>query len=401
MLLRATLMALAIAGATAQQVPSIAAYGRDVIVSAPVGDVQYSHQVTISNVAPRLDTRTGKILELGDGSIAKFGDRFYLYGVKYVCTPSPVGPTQGCAKTDRRIWGNMSIGIASSADMVTWRIETYNAIPEMHEVTTVYPAKEYAWFMPTIIHNPTTGVYAMWYYIDDYARGVATADTPTGPFKIVHNCVPNLQLGSDFFFWTGTDGEVYMKHNGGCEGDGAIVKPGEACPTHPPRRGAGICVARLAHNLTDIAESSKRIDAPGEGGGIFERDGRWYIMQGHGCCFCWCGDDAQMFESTTGPFGPYTAANDLINCSTPDYNPDRNCGGPQTPQRGPGAQQFGVYNIPLANNVTGYLWVGIRYGSAPDGNKCHEFQYWDTMDFDTAGHAMPLHFKPEVTLNLA
>ena len=69
--------------------------------------------------------------------------------------------------------------------------------------------------------------------------------------------------------------------------------------------------------------------------------------------FCWCGDDAQMFESTTGPFGPYTAANDLINCSTPDYNPDRNCGGPQTPQRGPGAQQFGVYNIPLANNVTG------------------------------------------------
>ena len=48
----------------------------------------------------------------------------------------------------------------------------------------------------------------MWYYIDDYARGVATADTPTGPFKIVHNCVPNLQLGSDFFFWTGTDGEV-------------------------------------------------------------------------------------------------------------------------------------------------------------------------------------------------
>ena len=45
--------------------------------------------------------------------------------------------------------------------------------------------------------------------------------------------------------------------------------------------------------------------------------------------------------------------------------------------------------------------MGIRYGSAPDGNKCHEFQYWDTMDFDTAGHAMPLHFKPEVTLNLA
>ena len=32
------------------------------------------------------------------------------------------------------------------------------------------------------------------------------------------------------------------------------------------------------------------------------QQGKWYIMQGHGCCFCWCGDDAQMFESTTGPY---------------------------------------------------------------------------------------------------
>ena len=46
------------------------------------------------------------ILELGDGSIAKFGDRFYLYGVKYVCTPSPRTPDGfGCPRHDRRIWG--------------------------------------------------------------------------------------------------------------------------------------------------------------------------------------------------------------------------------------------------------------------------------------------------------
>jgi hypothetical protein len=30
----------------------------------------------------------------------------------------------------------------------------------MHQNTTVYPAKEYAWFMPTIVKNATH--YALW-----------------------------------------------------------------------------------------------------------------------------------------------------------------------------------------------------------------------------------------------
>ena len=114
--------------------------------------VHGSHPVTISNVQPRVDRATGKILELGDGSIAKFGSKYYLYGVKYVCTPSPQGPTQACEPKDgdRRIWGNMSFGIASSTDMVTWDLETYNAIPEMHDPNTRWPASKYvdAWHDP-------------------------------------------------------------------------------------------------------------------------------------------------------------------------------------------------------------------------------------------------------------
>lgn len=67
----------------------------------------------------------------------------------------------------------------------------------------------------------------------------------------------------------------------------------------------------------------------------------------------------------------------------------------------PRAQQFGVFPIPLADNTTAHLYVGIRYGSAPDGLKCHEYQYWDAMQFDDAGHAKPLPFRHEITLDLA
>ena len=113
-------------------------------------------------------------------------------------------------------------------------------------------------------------------------------------------------------------------------------------------------------------------------------------MQGHGCCFCWAGDDAQTWISLTGPFGEYSLANNIINCSSQDdHSPTRQCGGPAHVQNGPGAQQFGVMRIPTAGNTTAYLYTGVRFGSAPDGNKCHEFQYWAPLEFDASGRVFP------------
>lgn len=58
-------------------------------------------------------------------------------------------------------------------DLMNWTLESYNVIPEMHNPETRWPATKYAWFMPTIIHNGTH--FALWYYIDDHARGVAVS----------------------------------------------------------------------------------------------------------------------------------------------------------------------------------------------------------------------------------
>ena len=106
-----------------------------------------ARNVTLSNMQPKLD-QNGSIIELGDDSLARFGGRFYWYGVRYVCTPSPHTPLfYGCPKQDRRIWGNMSFGVAYSADMVSWRVESYNILPEMHDEAAVYPASRFAYFM--------------------------------------------------------------------------------------------------------------------------------------------------------------------------------------------------------------------------------------------------------------
>ena len=50
------------------------------------------------------------------------------------------------------------------------------------------------------------------------------------------------------------------------------------------------------------------------------------------------------------------------------------------------AQQFGFTEVP--NPATGeavYLFVGLRFGSAPTKN--HDFQYWEPLRFDDDGFA--------------
>jgi hypothetical protein len=50
-----------------------------------------------------------------------------------------------------------------------------------------------AWFLPTVawtVSGDGLGdVFALWFYIDEVSRGVATASTPAGPFTVVHYAV--------------------------------------------------------------------------------------------------------------------------------------------------------------------------------------------------------------------
>ena len=70
--------------------------------TAPNGSpLRTAKPVTISNSQPRRDT-TGAILEAGDGSLHKFGDRWYLYGTRYL--PCPISDQSCCYEWCGPVW---------------------------------------------------------------------------------------------------------------------------------------------------------------------------------------------------------------------------------------------------------------------------------------------------------
>ena len=111
---------------------------------------------SISNTLPRRDS-DGNILESGDGSLIKFGSRYYLYGTRYL--PCPVSDQKCCYEWCGPVWlcgwRNMTVSVYSSADLVVWRLESQNAMPEAHTHPTI-STRKYAFFEPAVIYNPAT-----------------------------------------------------------------------------------------------------------------------------------------------------------------------------------------------------------------------------------------------------
>ena len=109
-----------------------------------------------------------------------------------------------------------------------------------------------------------------------------------------------------------------------------------------------------------------------EGGGIFQKAGRWYVMAGVCCCFCHNGANAFVWISETGPLGPYSLQNSSSSDLLGNVIPFNKTSGMYLT----GAQQFSVAQIPLYNGGEALpVYVGQRFGSADDGLKCHDYQY--------------------------
>ena len=291
----------------------------------------------ISNHQPRLDVE-GRIVDAHDGCLQKFGDRYYLYGTAY-------GNTDGFNKNNR-------YRCYSSADLVTWKLEG--------ELLQNPP--EGVYYRPYVVFNAKTRKYVLWYnwyatlWIGQY--GVATSDTPQGPFVIQNpNVAVKWQRPGDHNLMVDDDGLAYLIYT-------SIEKK------------HSLSIEKLSPDyLSSTLESSGFLAEGCEATALFKRQNRYYALFDKTCCFCPEGTGARVYVADK-PLGPYTLRGNI--------NRDAS-GKPIIP-----AQQTYVAQLPTPRGLV-YLWMGDRWGSRPDGIKGHDFQYWSRpLEFTEDGNIRPL-----------
>jgi hypothetical protein len=348
--------------------------------------------VTISNIVPRVDD-TGAILRVQDGCLSRFGSTYYLYGARYQCCPVDEQPA--CYQTCG--WRNTTFAVYSSPDLEVWHLESDNIFPV---VTGDGPHSNTrnAYFEPCVLYSSAADHYVLW-FLNTNTKAVAVSDSPTGPFESV-SWDTGLAQGSDTYFWRDESdpaGTTYAKHNG----------PPPAGET----RGAHY-VSQLSPDLLTVVNTSAAMLVPAlpvppayqgnwpscsEGGGLFAYEGRWFVMAAACCCFCANGANAFVWVSESGPLGPYALQNSTSAWGGQgDIMPFNHTDGKYLT----GAQQFSVAPVLLSSGKTMPVYIGQRFGSADDGLKCHDYQYWTPLVVSQAGVVGELAWENEWTAEI-
>jgi hypothetical protein len=224
-----------------------------------------SRTVTINNVEPRRDV-TGEIIDAHDGCLQFFNGRYYLYGTAY-------GKTDGITNNDFRVY--------SSPDLERW---TYEGALLKKRPDALY-------YRPYVVFNPNTRKYVLWYSWypnskDWFGRhGVATSDTPVGPFKIA---TPDVQLSHP----GDGDGSLFVDD----DGTGYFIY---ACINE----GYTVYVERLTPDYLGATGKTSSVLAIGaEAPVLFRRKDLYYVLCGPRCAFCPEGSEV---ERLSFPFHPW------------------------------------------------------------------------------------------------
>ncbi|WP_179021787.1 family 43 glycosylhydrolase [Winogradskyella forsetii] len=216
--------------------------------------------IEISNKNPRLD-KEGNIVDVHDGRVVKFKNTFYWYGTSY-------------ANTNGFTTAN-NYNVYSSKDLKVWKKEG-RLLPSQPE--GVY-------YRPHVIYNEDTKKYVLWYNwypkLWDGQFGVATSDTPIGPFTIINDNVKMVRsdvgLG-DFGLFVDDDKTAYISYN--------TIKNHQ------------VSIEKLNNDYTGSTfENGGIIAEHMEAGSQFKRNDTYYLLTDYTCCFCNYGSGARVYTS--------------------------------------------------------------------------------------------------------
>ncbi len=215
-----------------------------------------------------------------DCQILPYGGRYYLTGT---CPPFWRGENAG-------------VRLYSSADLLDWRDEglliTRDTLsphawcrdrfwaPELHAIGERI-------FLTFNCRNDATGF--------PQSCGIATADTPTGPYTIHHAATPLVEGANDLTLFEDADGRVYAYYAVSGMGNWHSILGCEFCPRTFSLRGTPVvCLERQPHAWDSIGI---------EGPYVVRREGRYYLFYSS-----WTRGYEIGYATASSPLGPFTKA---------------------------------------------------------------------------------------------
>ena len=180
------------------------------------------------------------------------------------------------------------ISCYSSRDLYNWKYEG-NVLPAVkddpnHELHTSKVLER-----PKLLYNRATKQFVMWMHVDsqDYAlshAGVATSDSPTGPFRYIGSFRPDGAMSRDMTVFMDEDRKAYL--------------------FHASENNATMHISLLTDDYLKPAGRFVRVfeDRSMEAPAVFKHDGRYYLMASG--CTGWAPNAARsaVAESIWGPW---------------------------------------------------------------------------------------------------
>jgi len=330
-----------------------------------------SLEVTIDNTRARTDV-TGQLMDVHDGTIIRWeeGGLFHWYGMGYKDCELEEGliPPYNCPGIYQPFGhcgfrNDHSVNLYTSPDLQQWTFAG-DIFPEGVRPEGIY-------FRPKVIYNSITAEYVLWInYLapalsplisyPDARLSVATSPSPTGPFTLVtEKAAIEVSGGGDFTLLidpNDDNGTAYIAYDAWGNNHALVVE-------------------QLTWDYKDsfgsTASSGTISPISNEAPLFFERNGWYYLLYGHTCCFCAGGSGAEVWAASH-PLGPWENLN-------LDINPRPNILSPHTIP----AQPNYVIKLEQDDGETQYLYTGDLWSSAPDSLKSHDLQYWSPpLQFD-------------------